>query len=82
MTTDLTNVPAETARHVLAHFGRPGGHQAGRFTTLLIQTIDAADHTNEQILAEVYPGVVAAVHAAKYHPDGITALQHIAGSDR
>lgn len=70
-------IPAETANHVLFHFGY-GGYQAGSFTQPLIQAIAAADVINQEKLATVYPDYVAAVHAYQYDPNGIANLQRIA----
>lgn len=75
--TTAPRIQPETASHVLSHFGR-GGYPAGRFTTLLIQTIDAADQTNEARLAAAYPELFAAITTAKYDEDGIDRLQAIA----
>lgn len=50
MSTETPTIPAETANHVLFHYGR-GGYQAGTFTQLLIQTIDHADVINQDKLA-------------------------------
>lgn len=81
MSTSTPAIPAETANHVLFHFGY-GGYQAGSFTQPLIQAIAAADVVNQDKLATVYPDYVAAVHAYQYDPDGIANLQRIAAGEQ
>lgn len=71
------SIPAETANHVLFHFGR-GGYQAGRFTQHLIAALAAADMTNKAKLANAYPDYAAAVIAIEYDPDGVANLQRVA----
>lgn len=71
-------IPAETAAHVLFHYGRDGGYQAGSFTEQLITTIDVADPTNRDKLALGFPDYVAAVVAIQYDPAGVSRLQQIA----
>ncbi|MGM9380307.1 hypothetical protein [Streptomyces antibioticus] len=71
-------ITTDTARHVLFHYGRPGGHQPCRFTQLLMQAIDAADVVNTARLAVAYPELVAAMDIAANRPDGTARLQHIA----
>lgn len=76
----MSNAPTitrETAWHVLWHYGKRGV-EPGRFTSLLMQTMDAADITNFHILADAYPELGAAMAAAKNGPDGIKELQRIA----
>ncbi|MFJ8110461.1 hypothetical protein [Streptomyces sp. NPDC096132] len=72
-------IDAETARHVLHHYGRPGGFRPGRFTVLLMEAIDAADVVNTARLATAYPELVAAMDIAANRPDGTARLQRIAG---
>lgn len=81
MSTETPTIPAETANHVLFHFGY-GGYQAGSFTQLLIPAIAAADPANQDKLALGFPDYVAAVHAYQYDPDGIANLQRIAAGLR
>lgn len=57
-------ISPETARHVLWHWGRPGGVQPGGFTQSLMVTIDRADHVNTQMLRTIYPALVAALKSA------------------
>jgi len=71
------SIPAETASHVLFHYGR-GGYQAGSFTEHLIKTIDMADPDNRDLLALAFPDYVAAVIAIQYDRDGVAQLQAIA----
>ena len=70
-------IPAETAAHVLFHYGRDGGYQAGSFTEQLITTIDMADPGNRDKLALGFPDYVAAVVAIQYDPAGVARLQQI-----
>ncbi|WP_432091075.1 hypothetical protein [Streptomyces sp. NRRL F-5630] len=70
-------ISPETAAHVLAHFGHSGGYPAGRFTEQLIITIDTADPANRDRLAEGFPGLVAAITAIQYDPNGVAHLQRI-----
>lgn len=72
-------IEAETARHVLFHYGRPGGWKPGRFTVLLMDAIDAADVVHTARLATAYPELAAAMDIAANRPDGIDRLQRIAG---
>ncbi|GAA2803515.1 hypothetical protein [Streptomyces showdoensis] len=71
-------IPAEVAAHVLFHYGRDGGYQAGSFTEQIIKAIDMADPGNRFKLTNSYPDYVAAVVAIKYDPAGVTRLQQIA----
>lgn len=70
-------IPAETARHVLAHFGR-GGINPGRFGQQLLELISGADLQNMARLADAFPAEVEAVRMAQYDNDGIAKLQAIA----
>lgn len=70
-------IPAETANHVLWHYGH-GGYQAGTFTQHLISALATADMDNKAKLANAYPDYAAAVIAIEYDPDGVTNLQRIA----
>lgn len=70
-------IPAETANHVLWHFGH-GGYQPGTFTEKLLAALCAADMDNKAKLADAYPDYAAAVIAIEYDPDGVTNLQRIA----
>lgn len=70
-------IDAETANHVLAHFGHDG-YQPGSFTEQLITTIAMADMENSARLAAAYPELVGAVLIAKYDENGIAYLQGIA----
>ncbi|MFI2349751.1 hypothetical protein ACH492_22390 [Streptomyces sp. NPDC019443] len=78
MSTETPTIPAETANHVLFHFGY-GGYQAGSCIESLITTIDRADEDNRDKLALGFPEYVAAVVAIKYDPNGVANLQRIAG---
>jgi hypothetical protein len=69
-------ITAEAAAHVLFHYGRDGGYQAG--STSLLYTIDLADPGNRDKLAQAFPEYVAAVVAIQYDRDGVTRLQRIA----
>jgi hypothetical protein len=73
-------ISPETAAHVLAHYGHSGGYPAGRFTEQLIIAIDTADPANRDRLAEGFPGLVAAITAIQYDPDGVAYLQALARS--
>jgi hypothetical protein len=78
MSLPSPTISEETARHVLWHYGAQGGYQPGNFTTRLMQTIDAADMVNVEILRGAYPELVTAMLAAKLDPDGIERLQKAA----
>ncbi len=82
MSTTHPTIPPETARHVLWYYERDGGIKPGSFTQHLLAAIDSADIVNVGLLANAYPELVAAVVAAKCDPDGIAALQRIAGPIR
>lgn len=72
-------VSEETARHVLFHYGRPGGHRPGRFTELLMQAIDAADVVHTARLRAAYPELVDAMSLAANQPGGTARLQKVVG---
>jgi hypothetical protein len=72
-------ISAETARHVLWHYGVKGGYQPGNFTQRLMQTIDAADVVNTARLRAAYPELVDAMFLAGSSLDGIARLQQAAG---
>ncbi|MEV8045913.1 hypothetical protein AB0P02_19010 [Streptomyces griseoluteus] len=72
-------IDAETARHVLWHYGHPSGWVPGSFTVLLMRVIDAADYVHKNRLRTVYPELVAAMDLAATREDGIDRLQRIAG---
>lgn len=80
MPTQTPAITEETARHVLWHYGRPGGIQPGLGTQRLMQAIDAADLANVERLRLGFPELVAAMLAAKYDRDGIDRLQQTAGA--
>lgn len=71
------SIDAETANHVLFHFGA-GGYQAGSFTTHLLSAFATADEVNFHRLAAAFPEYGAAVGAMQYDPHGVTNLQAIA----
>lgn len=78
MNTSNPTIPADVAAHVLFHYGREGGYQAGSFTTALLTAMGTADPSNLDKLALGFPGYVAAVTAIHYDPNGIERLQDIA----
>lgn len=80
MSTTTPVITEDTARHVLWHYGRPGGIQAGSFTENLIVTIDMADLPNRALIALGFPELVAAVALIKDDPHGVLRLQQIAGA--
>ncbi|WP_328336824.1 hypothetical protein [Streptomyces violaceus] len=77
MGTNSPIIPAETAAHVLFHYGHDGGYQAGTFTTNLITAIDSADPSNKARLELGFPDYVAAVNAMQYSHNGVEYLQSI-----
>ncbi|MGW6872851.1 hypothetical protein ACWGHA_11010 [Streptomyces xanthophaeus] len=77
MNTEIPAIPAETARHVLAMFGR-GGYPPGRFGQQLLELIAGADQENMARLEAAFPVEVEAVRLAQYDNDGIAKLQAIA----
>ncbi len=78
MSTNSPTIPPDIAAHVLFHYGRDGGYQAGSFTTALLSAMGTADPSNLDRLAAGFPGYVAAVTAIQYDPNGIERLQDIA----
>jgi hypothetical protein len=78
MDTSSTAITPETAAHVLFHYGRAGGYQAGSFTTALLSAMGTADPANLDKLAASFPEYVAAVTAIQYDPAGVEHLQAIA----
>ncbi|MGW0312070.1 hypothetical protein [Streptomyces flavidovirens] len=77
MSTSAPTIPAETANHVLFHYGR-GGYQAGSFTTYILSAFATADEVNFHRLATAFPDYGAAVAAIQYDRDGVAHLQRIA----
>lgn len=72
------SISAETARHVLFHYGRPGGYRPGSFTRKLMEAIDAADIVHTARLHTAYPELVDAMTLAANERDGIARLAAIA----
>jgi len=79
MCTQTPVITEETARHVLWHYGAPGGIQAGRGTETLLVAIDAADMVTVEKLRLGFPELVAAMLTAKNDMDGIDRLKKNAG---
>lgn len=77
MSTSSPTIPPDVAAHVLFHYGREGGYQAGSFTTALLTAMGTADPSNLDKLAAGFPEYVAAVTAIHYDPDGVERLQRI-----
>lgn len=77
MSTSSPTIPPDVAAHVLYHYGREGGYQAGSFTTALLHAMGTADPANLDRLAAGFPDYVAAVTAIQYDPDGVQRLQAI-----
>ncbi|MFI1287426.1 hypothetical protein ACH4VM_02760 [Streptomyces sp. NPDC020792] len=71
-------IDSETARHVLWHYGRPGGFRPGSFTQKLMEAIDAADVIHTARLRAAYPELVDAMNAAANDADGTARLTAIA----
>jgi hypothetical protein len=78
MSTSSPTIPADVAAHVLFHYGREGGYQAGSFTTALLNAMGTADPGNLDKLAAGFPEYVAAVTAIHYDPAGVEHLQDLA----
>ncbi|MEY9995816.1 hypothetical protein ABIE67_007848 [Streptomyces sp. V4I8] len=78
MSTTSPTIPPDVAAHVLFHYGREGGYQAGSFTTALLSAMGTADPTNLGRLAAGFPEYVAAVTAIHYDPNGVERLQDLA----
>ncbi|MFE5368115.1 hypothetical protein [Streptomyces mirabilis] len=81
MSTNSPTIPPDVAAHVLFHYGREGGYQAGSFTTDLLAAMGKADPTNLDRLALGFPAYVAAVTAIQYDPNGVAHLQRIAAGE-
>lgn len=81
MSTTNTTISSETTRHVLWHFGQPGGWRPTSFTQHLMAAIETADARNQAILRAVYPALSEAVHLARYDEEGLTKLQRIAAGE-
>ena len=77
MSTSSPTISPDVAAHVLFHYGREGGYQAGGFTELIISAIDRADPSNKAKLERGFPEYVAAVNAMQYSSTGIEYLQSI-----
>lgn len=78
MSTSSPTIPPDVAAHVLFHYGRDGGYQAGSFTTALLSAMGTADPSNLDRLAAGFPEYVAAITAIQYDPAGVERLQDIA----
>jgi hypothetical protein len=70
-------INAETANHVLWHFGR-GGYRPGDFTVNLMHAWNTADPANAAKLATAFPELCAALTLANYTEDGVMELRRIA----
>lgn len=81
MTTTNTTSTASDARHILHHFGDPGGVRPGSFTEKLIDAMGSADQSNLAKLEREWPGLVGAYRLAHDDLDGIDQLRQIAGAD-
>lgn len=81
MSTSSPTIPPDVAAHVLFHYGREGGYQAGSFTTALLAAMGTADPSNLDRLAAGFPEYVAAITAIQYDPDGVERLQSIVRGD-
>ena len=79
MSTNSPTIAAETARHVLWHYGANGGYQPGSFTQRLMEAIAAADVVHTARLRVMYPELVDAMVLAGTSRDGIARLQEAAG---
>ncbi|WP_405695212.1 hypothetical protein OHA99_09270 [Streptomyces coelicoflavus] len=77
---NTVSISAETARHVLFHYGRDGGYRPGSFTLKLMEAIDAADIVHTARLHTAYPELVDAMTLAANERDGIARLDAIANS--
>jgi hypothetical protein len=77
MSTSNATITPDVAAHVLFHYGRAGGYQAGSFTTALLSAMGTADEANLDKLAASFPEYVAAVTAIQYDPAGVEHLQRI-----
>jgi hypothetical protein len=77
MSLSSPTIPPDVAAHVLFHYGRDGGYQAGSFTTALLNAMGTADPSNLDRLAAGFPDYVAAVTAIQYDPNGVQRLQAI-----
>lgn len=75
----MNHITPEIARHVLWHWGQPGGYQPGSFTQSLMCTIDRADRDNAELLRTIYPGYVSALKDAGL--DTLALLQTIAARE-
>jgi hypothetical protein len=82
MSTSSPTIPPDVAAHVLFHYGRPGGYQAGSFTTSLLNAMGTADPSNLDKLAAGFPDYVAAVTAIQYDPQGVERLQNIVRGEK
>ncbi|MEU6552048.1 hypothetical protein ABZ915_17455 [Streptomyces sp. NPDC046915] len=79
MSLTSPTISAETARHVLWHYGAEGGYQPGSFTQRLMEAVAAADVVHTARLRVVYPELVDAMVLACTYRDGITRLKEAAG---
>lgn len=59
---DWTPAEAEAARHLLWHYGQPGGYEPGSFHTALIRALEAADTFNKARLLGAFPEFRKAVY--------------------
>lgn len=73
-------ISAETANHVLWHFGR-GGYRPGDFTVHLMLAWNHADPPNQKRLAAGFPELCAAMNLANYTEDGVMRLRAIANGE-
>ena len=74
-----SSMPTAIAQHVLWHFGDANlGLQPGTFVERLLLTLSAADKTNRDLLAQVYPDYVKAFRAVQNEHWGLEWLRGIA----
>lgn len=76
------NITKEIARDVLGHFGEEGGWMPGGFTNALLVAIGKADTMNRGLLAQGFPGYVAAMNLAQHSYEGIDELKALVGISR
>jgi len=68
----------QVIRHVLFHFGVPGGVEPGGFVTALLVLLAKADYSNRSALAGLWPEYVAAFEVATTREWGLDYLRALA----
>jgi hypothetical protein len=71
---DTSKITKHDAEMILGMGGFPGGVPSGGFYTKLMAAIGAADQSNQERLAQGFPGLVQAYRVFAYQDKGVERL--------